>query len=94
MAKKSSSSDKIETRKAETDPEAVVVNKPSANNKTIEIEATSDADVNTDGDPTVCVVNNNTSQPSISSTTVLDSDFVRVSASESVPQTILASQDR
>ena len=84
QSNKSSSSDKTETRKAENEPEAV--NKLS-NNKTIEIVADDD-------NPTVCVVNNNTSQPSISSTTVLDSDFVRVSASESVPQTILASQDR
>ena len=44
-------------------------------------------------DSNVCVTTEEATQPSINSTTVLDSDFVRVSASESVPQTILASQD-
>ena len=46
-----------------------------------------------DIDSSVCLSTQQTAHPSINSLTVLDSDFVRVSASESVPQTILASQD-
>jgi hypothetical protein len=63
---------------------------PQASEEATE-EATAEAKSN-EIDSNVCVTAAAT-QPSINSTTVLDSDFVRVSASESVPQTILASQD-
>merc|ERR1712223_1984111 len=68
-----------DSRKAENEPEA-----PASKANIIETN---------DIDSSVCLSTQQTAHPSINSLTVLDSDFVRVSASESVPQTILASQD-